>query len=471
MRIQVTNGRAPALNTVYFVPKGGAVLPGVPKEEFDGARLSMVLMREGKHRMLYVGLGDALSLSSDVWRQAAGTAVKSLLKIGATEIAFGLERETAPIQQIVEGALLAAYVFEDFKLPEARRKNSLQKLVLQVSDKVAAAAKKEAATGQILADATNLVRSLGNLPGNVVTPATLASKAQEVARKRKLNCRVWDEKKLKAEGFEGILSVGKGSAVPPRLIALEYNGASKKLAPIVLVGKAITFDSGGISIKPADRMDEMKFDKMGGCAVLGAMAAIADLKLPLNVVGLIGSAENMPSATSYRPGDLIKTYDGKTIEVLNTDAEGRIVLADVLAYGRKQYRPQFMIDFATLTGACVIALGGRRAGLFCRDAKWSALLQEAGDLTGDWLWPMPMGDEFEEQIKSEIAVAKNTGGREGGACTAASFLKLWAEDVPWAHVDIAGPAWTMKGYPYLEKGATGFGTRMIVEALRRFCGE
>jgi leucyl aminopeptidase len=281
-----------------------------------------------------------------------------------------------------------------------------------------------------------------------------------------MTCRVWDEAALKKEKFGGILAVGQGSANPPRMIALEYKGGRKDARPIVLVGKAITFDTGGISIKPADKMDEMKFDKMGGCAVLGAMKAIAALKLPFPVVGLIASAENMPGSRAYRPGDIVTSYDGKTIEVLNTDAEGRVVLADALAYARLHYKPRYMVDFATLTGACVIALGPHRAGLFTGDATLRQEIMKAGRSTGDQVWELPLGDEYDEMIRSDVALVKNTGGREGGASTAASFLKAWVEDVPWAHLDIAGTAWTTRDLPHLEKGATGFGVRLIVEALQ-----
>jgi leucyl aminopeptidase len=268
-----------------------------------------------------------------------------------------------------------------------------------------------------------------------------------------------------------LLAVGGGSANEPHLIVLEYSG-SKDAAPIALVGKAITFDSGGISIKPSDKMDEMKFDKCGGVAVLGILKAVARLKLPVNLIGVISSAENMPSSTSYRPGDIVTSYRGAdkravTIEVLNTDAEGRIVLGDALAYARER-GARTIIDFATLTGACVVALGSFAAGLLGNDDALQEKIRAAADRTGDRVWPLPLWQEYKDKIKSDVADIKNTGGRYGGAITAAAFLAKYVGDTPWAHLDIAGTAWTTEELPYLTKGATGFGVRLVVDLLSRW---
>ena len=278
--------------------------------------------------------------------------------------------------------------------------------------------------------------------------------------------KIWNEKDLKREGFGGILAVGGGSANPPRLIQIEYRGGGKKEAPLALVGKAVTFDTGGISIKPSAAMDEMKWDKMGGLAVLGLMLAAADLALPLNLVALIASAENMPGPDAYRPGDIIITRDGKTVEVLNTDAEGRIILADAISQARLAHKPSAILEFSTLTGAVIMALGHRRAGLFTKEAKLRDALVAAGKETGELVWPMPVDEEYKEAIISEVATVKNTSAREGSACASASFVKLWAEDVPFAHLDIAGTAWTTKPPAYLEGGATGFGVRLVLRALQ-----
>lgn len=465
VRIQVVTS-AQSADRVIFVTKDGTHLPaGIKKEEFKGEKFSTVLLREGAKRILYVGLGDKVKVATDTTRRAAGVAIKQLLKIGAEDIAIQLDDLTASTQAIVEGALLASYRFEDFKQPASRRKNELKRLQLVTTASHTAQVKKLALTGQILAESTNYARSIGNQPPNELTPVTLAAEAKALATDLGLKITILDEKKLKAGKFGGILAVGQGSAVPPRLIVIEYWGGSKKSRPVALVGKAITFDTGGISLKPGAQMDEMKFDKMGGCAVLGAIQAIARLKLPINVVAVVTSAENMPGSRAYRPGDIITTYDGKTIEVLNTDAEGRIVLADAIAYAKKHYHPRYLVDFATLTGACVVALGQSRAGFFTDSVTLRESLSVAGKETGDSVWELPLGDEYDSEMKSDIATVKNAGARWGGACTAAAFLKVFVEETPWAHIDIAGTAWTTSDKAYLEKGATGFGVRLIVEAL------
>jgi leucyl aminopeptidase len=468
MKIEIVSVPKGKPDLIRFVAKGAPKLPEVPSSEFDGAKNSTVITRSGGVRTLHVGIGESAKATAETLRQAAGTALKQLLKIGADTVAIEIGQHVALLHPIVEGALLAAYRFEEFRMPEARRKNPLKSLLLIVApNDLTPTVRKAAQSGQIYAEATNYVRALGNLPGNRIYPSSLAEAAQKLSIEVGLTCKIWDEPKLKKEGFGGILAVGQGSAQPPRFIVLEYHGGKKSEAPIALVGKAITFDSGGISIKPSDRMDEMKFDKMGGVTVLGILKAVSALKLPINVVGLIASAENMPGDRAYRPGDIVTTYNGKTVEVLNTDAEGRIVLADALSYAEKNYQPRLMFDFATLTGACIVALGAQRAGIFTTDEVLRNDIWQLGPETGDRVWPLPFGDEFQEQIKSDVALVKNTGGREGGACTAASFLSAWVEKTPWMHIDLAGPAWITKDLPYLEKGATGFGVRLITEYLRK----
>jgi leucyl aminopeptidase len=402
-------------------------------------------------------------------RQAVGYGVKTALSMGFREVAIDATDYEAHIQSMVEGAILAHYRFDRFKKGNSgESKVTLATLECIVNKENISRARADAERGKILAEACNYTRELGNLPGNHIHPIRLAEEAQQLCKRfSKLKLRVRDEKALRREGFGGILAVGGGSAVPPRMIEIAYRGGKGSQAPIVIIGKGITFDSGGISLKPGERMDEMKFDKMGACAVLGIMQAVAALNLEKNVIGLIAAAENMPGPGAYRPGDIIETYDGQTIEVLNTDAEGRIVLADLLAYAREKLKPSLMIDLATLTGACIIALGPKRAGLFTEDRILRDELQILGEETGDRLWPLPVGEEFDEMIRSDIATVKNIGGREGGACTGASFLKAWAGKVPWVHIDIAGPAWITKEEKYLHKGATGYGVRLITEFIRR----
>jgi leucyl aminopeptidase len=467
MKIEVRTAASGLHDRITFFIKGSPLPAGVPQEEFNGAASSLVLLREKTQRTLLAGLGDKDKLEPDTIRKAAGAAVKRLLAIGSTDIALELGAYAEHAGAAVEGAILASYKFTGFGKDPAKKTHSiLQRLQIIVRENETIAARAAAREAEIVATLCNTVRDLGNLPGNLFTPAILADKARELARDRKLTLKVWNEHQLKRDKFGGILAVGQGSVHPPRLIVLEYRGAARGQAPIALVGKAVTFDSGGISIKPGAAMDEMKWDKMGGLAVLGMMCAAADLKLPLNLVGLIPSAENLPGPDAYRPGDIITTRDGKTIEVLNTDAEGRIILADAIAHARLTYKPSAIFEYSTLTGAVIMALGHRRAGLFTSEEKWRDAFMAAGKKTGELVWPLPIDAEYRENVLSEIATAKNTSFREGSACSSASFVKLWAEDVPFVHLDIAGTAWTTKPPAHLEGGATAFGLRLTLDVLR-----
>ncbi len=467
MKIDVRTAPLGSPDLVRFFVKGAAQPAGVPVEEFDGAASSLVLLRDKNQRTLLVGLGEKDKIETDTIRRAAGAAIKHYLKLGATDIALELGAQADHAGAAVEGAILASYKFVGFgKDPSKKTHAILQRLQVIVREHETIAARAAAREAEIVTTIANTVRDLGNLPGNMMTPALLAEKAQELAKGRDLTVKVWNERQLARDGFGGILAVGQGSVHPPRLIVLEYNGAGRKEEPLALVGKAVTFDTGGISIKPGAAMDEMKWDKMGGLAVLGMMLAAADLKLPLNLIGLIPSAENMPGPDAYRPGDIVTTRDGKTIEVLNTDAEGRIILVDAIAHARLTYKPSAILEYSTLTGACIMALGHRRAGLFTSEEKWRDAFVAAGKKTGELVWPLPIDDEYRENVLSEIATAKNTSFREGSACSSASFIKLWAEKIPFVHLDIAGTAWTTKPPAHLEGGATAFGLRLTLEVLR-----
>jgi leucyl aminopeptidase len=285
-----------------------------------------------------------------------------------------------------------------------------------------------------------------------------------------MKCSIISKPELKKRGFGGITAVGQGSKNEPKLIILEHNRGPRNEKPIVLVGKAVTFDTGGISLKSGEKMDEMKFDKCGGCTVLGIMKAVSELKLPINVVGIIPSVENMPDGEAYRPGDIIKLYGRKTAEILNTDAEGRLILADALSYGEKHYSPKTIIDFATLTGACIVALGNNIAGIVSNNEKLTKKINESSKRTMEEVWELPLNQDYMDMIKSEVADMKNIGiGRAAGTITAAAFLRNAIEDTPWTHIDIAGVAWTQvatKEKSYNPKGATGFGVRLILDYLQ-----
>ncbi len=448
---------------VVFVRKGDFAREGVPQEEFDGSKLATLIWREGRGRIAYVGLGDG-PITADLLRKAAGTGVKLLRKLGGEEIHL----DCTPFPEFAcfaaEGSLLALYRFEDFRMPEARKKSTLHTLTVAVGKGDAGKARSEIERSEILAEAVNYVRQIGNQPANVVTPATLADRAAELAAEVRLDCHILGPKELEEGGFGGILAVGKGSDNPPRLIVLKHRPT--EAPPIVVVGKAVTFDSGGISLKPGEHMDEMKFDKMGGCAVLGVLRAVSRLGLPIPVIGVVASAENMPSARAYRPGDLIRSYGGKTIEVLNTDAEGRILLADAVGYAVESFAPRLLFDLATLTGACIVAVGRSRAGVFSSDPDLRDRLWKLGEESGDPVWPLPLGEEFTEAIQSDLALVKNVSGtREGGGSVGAAFIQHWVGKTPWVHLDIAGPAWINRELPYLEKGVTGFGVRLLTRYL------
>jgi leucyl aminopeptidase len=319
-----------------------------------------------------------------------------------------------------------------------------------------------------VAESANIARILANEPSNVMTPAALAKAALEATRGIGVRCTVRDEHWLRRKKMNAILAVAQGSENPPRLVMLEYNPAGAKGAPIALVGKGVSFDSGGISIKPSNGMEKMKYDMSGGAAVIAAVQALAKLEIRQRVVGIVPFVENMPSGSAQRPGDVIKTYSGKYVEVLNTDAEGRLILADALAYAQ-EFKPQAIIDLATLTGACVVALGHEAIGMMGTDDALKARLKEAGEKTGERVWELPLWQEYFEAIKSDVADIKNVGARGAGTITAAMFLKEFVGNYPWVHLDIAGTAWVEKtSHPYLNPGPSGVGVRLLVEAIRNW---
>jgi len=443
--------------------------------------------RIGAKRILLVGLGERKKATPDTVRKAAANAANKSVLIKAKTLSLALHRAFAGRfdlsimgKALAEGTYLGSYRYDEFVTEsENGRLNSLS---VEVIDSDAAKAKKlniGVTSGVVIGRAHSYARTLANRPANVINPPALADEANKLAKDTAgLSCTVFDEKQMAAKGMGGVLAVGSGSKSPPRFIVLKYKPTGKG-APaasflrsktagarptIALVGKAITFDSGGLSIKPANNMDEMKLDKTGGITVLATMKAVAELKLALNVFGIIPSAENLPSGTSYRPGDIITTFSGKTVEVLNTDAEGRMLLCDALAYAVKQ-NCDIIIDIATLTGACKVALGKYMAGLMGNDEKLMKQLQTASQKSGENIWPMPSGDEYAQEMKSKIADLKNIGSKWGGACTAAAFLRQFVGNAKWAHLDIAGVEMFEKATEYTTQGSSGFGVRLLTTYL------
>ncbi len=427
------------------------------------------LGRLATRRVIVVGLGPQNRVDSQSIRRASAIAARHAQSTGAQRIIIALQGngsvETAQtIQAEVEGALLGLYNFRSY---QSDTKNSTQVNQIQIVSEGATTSECDAAIhkGQILAEATNFARDLVNEPPNVLTPGELANRAKIMAANFGLECEIFEKSKIAELGMGGLLAVSKGSAEPPQFIILRYRGAGKQGEKgLALVGKGITFDTGGISLKPADRMDAMKGDMGGAAAVIGAMQAIAALKPAVNVTALVPTCENRPSDTSYLPGDILRILNGKTIEIVNTDAEGRLILADALSYAvKEQLSP--IIDLATLTGGIVVALGSINTGLFSNNEQLTSEIIAAGKLAGEKYWPMPMDDEYKELISSDIADIKQTGARGGSAITAAKILENFVSDTSWAHLDIAGTSYVDSKTPYQEKGATGVGVRTLAELI------
>ncbi|PHS74527.1 MAG: leucyl aminopeptidase [Porticoccus sp.] len=364
-------------------------------------------------------------------------------------------------QQLARKLGEAAYLFNPFKARE-KKPASLSKVSLICPSKQGLGPVKQALLlGGAIANGVNRSRELGDLPGNICTPSYLSSQARELAGQYpNLDCKVLSEKQMETLGMGSLLSVTAGTEQPAKMIVLEYKGGKSRGKPIVLVGKGVTFDSGGISLKPGAGMDEMKYDMCGAASVIGTLSAIAEYKLPLNVTGIIPAVENMPSGTATRPGDVVTSMSGQTIEVLNTDAEGRLILCDALTYAGR-YKPSFVIDIATLTGACVMALGSHASGLLSNDDTLAQALENAGQTSGDRVWRLPLWNEYDKQLKSNFADMANIGGREAGTITAACFLGRFTKNYRWAHLDIAGTAWNSG----TNKGATGRPVPLLVEFL------
>ncbi len=423
----------------------------------------------GVGRVLLVGAGKADPADRALWQHCGGVIVAALNGAGESEAAVLVETKDRGAEiaaHIAYGARLRSYRFDKYRTKEkSDQKPSLKTLSILVDD--LNTARRRYVPLDRIADGVFFTRDLVSEPANVIYPESLTERARELT-KLGVEVEVLDEKKMAALGMGALLGVGQGSARQPRLLVMQWHGAGdKKQAPLAFVGKGITFDTGGISIKPAAGMEDMKWDMGGAGAVIGLMLALAGRNAKINVVGIGALAENMPSGTAQRPGDIVKSMSGQTIEVLNTDAEGRLVLADALWYCQNRFKPRLMIDLATLTGAIIIALGHEHAGLYSNDEKLAEQLMASGKVTGETLWRMPLGEAYNKLMDSDAADVKNiSGSRDAGSVTAATFLERFVNKVPWAHLDIAGTAWATKDKPNVPKGATGFGVRLLNRFVR-----
>ena len=420
-------------------------------------------------RCLVVGLGRRAEVTADHLRRMAtiGGLAARQRRLARLAIAHRPGTPVAPAeaaQAIAEGAMLANFDGGSWKTND-QPPGWLERVQVRIAG-APAGAREAIERGCILGEYTNRARALANEPGNVLTPRGFAERAAAMASEAGLEAEVLDEQRIAELKMGLLLGVSRGSQEPPRLVVLRHEPPGAEAAAVLgLVGKGITFDTGGISIKPADNMDKMKDDMSGGAAVICAMAAIARLKLPVRCLGVVPMTENMPGGRAVKPGDVLSSAAGKTVEIINTDAEGRLVLADALWYARERGATH-LVDVATLTGACVVALGKTTSGLFGSPPEWVEHVRRASARAGDRSWPMPVFDDYKEQLKSEIADVTNTGGRSGGAITAALFIKEFAGDLPWVHMDIAGTAWAEDPKPYQPKGPTGVGVRTLVELAR-----
>jgi leucyl aminopeptidase len=442
--------------------------------DMDGKQGSSLILHNvpgiASERVLLIGLGKEREFRDKPYADAIRASMKALSSIGVSEATLYLAEipvKKRDLNWTIEQAVLLAnesvYRFEQMKSKPEENKKVLEKLTLALQSRAeVAAAEAAAARGKAIAGGVKMAKDLGNLPGNICTPTYLAEQAKIMAKEWGLDIKVMEHAEIEKLGMGSFLSVAKGSDEPPRFIVINHKGGDKKQKPVVLVGKGITFDSGGISLKPGAEMDEMKYDMCGAASVLGALRAAAELKLPLNVTGLIATCENMPSGGANKPGDIVTSMSGQTIEILNTDAEGRLILCDALTYAEK-LEPACVVDVATLTGACVIALGHVATGLLSNHDSLARELLHAGEAASDRCWQLPLWDEYQELLKSNFADMANIGGRAGGTISAACFLSKFAEKYDWAHLDIAGTAWKSGK----EKGGTGRPVGLLVHFLTK----
>jgi len=457
----------------------GYISDVLKRGDLDGKIGQTLLLHNVPHvlaeRILLVGCGRERELHDAHYLKIITTATKALTGINVTDaLSYLAELHVVGrdlpwcVRQSVEATRDTLYLFDQLKSKKETPRSALRKLILGIADRKAMAAAQDAVlAGVAIANGVELAKNLGNLPGNICTPTYLAEQAVALGKEFKsIKVTVLEERDMQKLGMGSLLSVSRGSREDAKLILMEYKNAPKTLKPIALVGKGLTFDAGGISIKPAGDMDLMKYDMCGGASVFGALRAAAELKLPLNIIGAVPASENLPDGAANKPGDIVTSMSGQTIEILNTDAEGRLILCDTLTY-IERYEPRAVIDIATLTGACVVALGRHASGLFGNHHPLVHDLLNAGKYAYDRAWELPLWDDYQDQLKSNFADMANVGGRDGGAITAACFLARYTKKFNWAHLDIAGTAWKTGG----EKGATGRPVPLLTQYLLDRCAD
>ena len=468
LALALTRGPLPASLAALDKQTGGAIGRVLSSGDFTGKRdETAVLYPSGPAaRVLLIGLGKAEEVDRGAIRRAAAIAAKRARSLGVARAAFHLPGDASGTvslrdagQAIAEGLAQGAWQYNEMKKPE-EKKAPLE--LMEVLSLDGTELSQGHTRGQAIGAGQTFARSIQVLPGNVCTPTFVAERARELAQRYGFDITVLDKAAIIQEKMGALMSVAQGSAEEPRFIAIEYKGSAA--APVVLVGKGVTFDTGGISIKPAQNMEDMKYDMSGAAAVLGTFEMLGRLKPNIHAVGLIPSTENMPSGTAVKPGDVVTSHLGKTIEIINTDAEGRLILADALSYARR-YQPAAVVDIATLTGAIVVALGHIASGVMGSDEKLVEELRAAADRADERIWPLPLWDDYRELMKSDIADVKNSGGRPAGSISAGWFLREFVEDFPWAHLDIAGTAYTEREDATRVKGPTGVGVRLFSEFL------
>ncbi|MBI5848981.1 MAG: leucyl aminopeptidase [Nitrospirae bacterium] len=448
-------------------PSVGRLIEKIRKKEFKGTLNELLLVpapEDSKaERILFLGLGKKAAVTAEKVRQSGGKALSYLRDMEMRKTALSTlvldQLKQSPVH-FIEGALLGLYTYKKYKNEDHAKTISSLVLITKPSKELSLGIRKK----EVIASAVAFAKDLVNAPANDMTPNDLAGAACSLKQKL-ISVRVLEKKDIQKIGMGAFLAVSRGSKELPKFIVAEYRGSAKP--PIVLVGKSITFDSGGLSLKPSDGMEKMKYDMAGGAAVLGTMKAAAELKLPVHLIGLLPATENLPGGSAVKPGDVVRSVSGKTIEIANTDAEGRLAVADAIEYARR-FKPRAIIDIATLTGACAIAFGGEVAAMMGNDRSLLDALRKAGEETYERVWELPLFDEYRDYLKSDIADIRNIGNRIGSLMASAYFLHEFAGQSPWVHIDIAGTAWVEKDRPYIPKGASGIGVRLMLNLIERW---